>query len=63
MPTAVVDSNEMAFRIASAGAFREAFMAAKPSILEPIMKVRFIGMRMMPHHYTDASNSLNEVLL
>jgi len=38
--THVVDSNEMAFRIASASAFREAFLAAKPSIMEPIMKVR-----------------------
>jgi elongation factor G len=37
--THVVDSSEMAFRQAAMGAFREIFPAAKPSILEPIMKV------------------------
>ena len=34
-----VDSSEMAFKIASRAAFKEAFLAAKPKILEPIMKV------------------------
>jgi elongation factor G len=34
-----VDSNEMAFRIASAAAFRAGFRAANPIILEPIMNV------------------------
>ena len=37
--THVVDSSEMAFRMAAMGAFREAFAAAKPSILEPVMSV------------------------
>ena len=35
----VVDSSEMAFRMASIGAFREGFTSAKPSILEPMMAV------------------------
>jgi elongation factor G len=34
-----VDSNEMAFRLAAGYAFRQAFLEARPNILEPIMKV------------------------
>jgi elongation factor G len=34
-----VDSKDIAFQIAGKFAFREAFMAAKPSLLEPIMDV------------------------
>lgn len=34
-----VDSSEMAFKIASRYAFKQAFLAAEPVILEPIMKV------------------------
>jgi len=34
-----VDSSEMAFKIAARMAFKEAFLASKPVILEPIMKV------------------------
>ena len=34
-----VDSSEMAFKIAARAAFKEAFLAAKPVILEPIMRV------------------------
>jgi len=34
-----VDSSEAAFKIAGNRAFREAFMAAKPMLLEPIVKV------------------------
>ena len=34
-----VDSSELAFRQAAAGAFREAYHSAKPIILEPIMRV------------------------
>ena len=37
--THVVDSNEMAFKLAANNAFRTAFLEAKPNILEPIMKV------------------------
>jgi len=34
-----VDSSELAFRQAAVGAFKQAYMKAKPIILEPIMKV------------------------
>mmetsp|Transcript_8784 Transcript_8784/g.18768 ORF Transcript_8784/g.18768 Transcript_8784/m.18768 type:complete len:784 (-) Transcript_8784:787-3138(-) len=34
-----VDSSELAFRIASVSAFRQAYLAAAPQVLEPIMKV------------------------
>ncbi|EEB07267.1 translation elongation factor G [Schizosaccharomyces japonicus yFS275] len=34
-----VDSSELAFRVALTHAFRQAFMAAKPIVLEPIMNV------------------------
>lgn len=38
-----VDSSDMAFQVAALGAFREAYMKAKPVILEPIMKVSLEG--------------------
>jgi elongation factor G len=38
-----VDSSEMAFAQAAMGAFRQAYMKAKPVILEPIMKVSVEG--------------------
>jgi elongation factor G len=34
-----VDSNEMAFRLAAVGGFRQAYAAAGPAILEPLMRV------------------------
>lgn len=37
-----VDSNEMAFKIAASQAIQEATMAAKPVILEPMMKVEVV---------------------
>lgn len=38
-----VDSSEMAFSQAAMGAFRQAYMKAKPVVLEPIMKVSVEG--------------------
>ena len=38
-----VDSSDMAFQIAARAAFKEAMRAAKPVILEPIMKVQLEG--------------------
>jgi len=38
-----VDSSELAFRLATIGAFREAFKLAKPVILEPIMNVEVVA--------------------
>lgn len=45
--THVVDSSEMAFRVAAGYAFREAFAAARPNILEPIMRVEVS----VPHEF------------
>lgn len=51
-----VDSSEMAFKIASRMAFREAMAKAKPVLLEPIMKVRIT----IPDHYMgDITGDLN----
>jgi elongation factor G len=38
-----VDSSEMAFKICAMAAFRESYLNAKPTILEPIMKVGISG--------------------
>jgi elongation factor G len=38
-----VDSSDVAFQLASIGAFREGYLKAKPVILEPIMKVAVEG--------------------
>ena len=38
-----VDSSDVAFQLASAGAFREGYLKAKPTIMEPIMKVAVEG--------------------
>ena len=38
-----VDSSDIAFQLAAIGAFREAYMKAKPCIMEPIMKVSIEG--------------------
>jgi len=51
-----VDSSEMAFKIASRGAFRESMKGAKPMLLEPVMKVKI----MFPEEYMgDISGDLN----
>ena len=38
-----VDSSDMAFMVASRSAFRQAYSAAKPQVLEPVMKVSVEG--------------------
>ena len=38
-----VDSSDIAFQLASMGGFRDAYMKAKPVILEPVMKVSLEG--------------------
>ncbi|HPO01868.1 MAG TPA: elongation factor G [Treponemataceae bacterium] len=38
-----VDSSDIAFQLASIGGFREAYLKAKPAILEPIMRVSIEG--------------------
>ncbi|KAL0947939.1 hypothetical protein HGRIS_010570 [Hohenbuehelia grisea] len=39
----IVDSSELAFRLATIGAFREIYRTAKPVILEPIMSVEVVA--------------------
>jgi elongation factor G len=38
-----VDSSELAFRLATIGAFREAYKLSRPVILEPIMNVEVVA--------------------
>jgi len=38
-----VDSSDVAFQLASVGAFKEGYLKAKPVIMEPIMKVAVEG--------------------
>ncbi len=38
-----VDSSDVAFQLAAVGAFKEGYMKAKPTIMEPIMKVSVEG--------------------
>lgn len=38
-----VDSSDVAFQLASVGAFKEGYLKAKPTIMEPIMKVAVEG--------------------
>ncbi|MDR3741186.1 MAG: hypothetical protein P4L40_19380 [Terracidiphilus sp.] len=42
-----VDSSELAFKIAAMNAFWTGFLAASPTILEPVMKVEVSG----PHEF------------
>ena len=51
-----VDSNEMAFKIASKEAFKKGVMAAKPTLLEPVMTLHVT----VPDHCTgDVMSDLN----
>lgn len=49
-----VDSSELAFKIAAMNAFWSGFMAAKPAILEPIMRVEVSA----PHEYQGTAVAL-----
>jgi elongation factor G len=52
-----VDSSELAFKMAAKTAFKDGFMAAKPTILEPIMKVTVT----VPDNYTgDIMGDMNK---
>jgi len=52
-----VDSSEMAFKIAASIAFKDGFMKAKPTILEPVAKVEVI----VPDDYTgDIMGDMNK---
>jgi elongation factor G len=49
-----VDSSELAFKIAAMNAFWTGFMASKPAILEPIMRVEVSA----PHEYQGTAVAL-----
>ena len=52
-----VDSSEMAFKLATSLAFKEGFMKAKPTLLEPVAKVEII----VPDEYTgDIMGDMNK---
>ena len=52
-----VDSSEMAFKVASAQAFKKGFMEAKPVLLEPIASLKIVA----PEEYTgDIMGDLNK---
>lgn len=51
-----VDSSEMAFKIAASQAFKQAAQAARPVLLEPVVRLRTV----VPSHYTgDIISDLN----
>jgi elongation factor G len=52
-----VDSSDQAFMMAAIGAFREAYLKARPEILEPIMKVALEG---PPEFQGNMISSLNQ---
>jgi elongation factor G len=52
--THVVDSSELAFRLAAQYAFREAFNSARPNVLEPVMKVEVA----VPHEFQGVAIAL-----
>jgi elongation factor G len=52
-----VDSSELAFKLATSNAFKDGFMKAKPTILEPIMKISVT----VPDDYTgDIMGDMNK---
>jgi len=52
-----VDSSEMAFKIAARTAFKQAFLAARPILLEPILRVE---VRVPDHYMGDIMGDLNK---
>jgi len=51
-----VDSDEQSFKIASRGAYREAFMAAKPVLLEPVVTLE---VTVPSKYFGDVSSDMN----
>ena len=58
-----VDSNELSFRIAARGAFREAMKKATPTLLEPIMKLTiFIEEKFLGDVMSDLSGKRGKIV-
>lgn len=60
--THMTDSSEMAFRIATQQAFRKAFMAAGPQILEPLMKTTITAPNEFQGNIVGILNKRNAVI-
>ncbi|KAF8456739.1 elongation factor G [Kalaharituber pfeilii] len=60
--THMTDSSEMAFKIATSQAFRKAFMAAKPTVLEPLMKVTITAPNEFQGNIVGLMNKRNAVI-
>jgi elongation factor G len=60
--THAVDSSEMAFKNATQQAFRKAFMAAKPQVLEPLMKTTITAPNEFQGNVVGILNKRNAVI-
>lgn len=60
--THMTDSSEMAFKIATQQAFRKAFQAAKPVVLEPLMKVEITAPNEFQGNIVGLMNKRNAVI-
>ncbi|PNS21839.1 hypothetical protein CAC42_437 [Sphaceloma murrayae] len=60
--THMTDSSEMAFRIATQQAFRKAFMAAGPQVLEPLMKTTITAPNEFQGNIVGILNKRNAVI-
>ncbi|KAI5809769.1 P-loop containing nucleoside triphosphate hydrolase protein [Peziza echinospora] len=60
--THMTDSSEMSFKIATLQAFRKAFMAAKPTVLEPLMKVTITAPNEFQGNIVGLMNKRNAVI-
>jgi len=58
-----VDSNDIAFKIAGATAFREAFLEAKPKVLEPIQELEVkVPQEVMGDAFTDLQSRRSQIM-
>ena len=60
--THMTDSSEMAFKMATQQAFRKAFMAAKPQVLEPLMKTTITAPNEFQGNIVGLLNKRNAVI-
>lgn len=60
--THMTDSSEMSFKIATQQAFRKAFLSARPSVLEPLMKVTIAAPNEFQGNIVGLMNKRNAVI-